>query len=64
MNCEICETEFEADTYGENTCPKCGQVYTYDEAQKIVLTEAQLALLRAARNTGSQESDGERDPTT
>jgi hypothetical protein len=50
--CEICEKEFAgADTYGENTCPVCGQLYSHDEGQKMVLSAAQLALLRVAHNT-------------
>lgn len=49
--CDICEQSFEdANTYGENTCPQCGQKYIHDEGQRIVLSEDQLQLLRAATN--------------
>lgn len=54
--CEICETEFSGETYGEdNHCPKCGQIYSYDEGQNIRLSDAQLQLLRTAQRRGESQ---------
>lgn len=45
--CDICRTEFQArETYGENRCPQCGQLYSHDEGQQIVLRDSQLEALR------------------
>tara|TARA_R110002096_G_C14168586_1_gene685704 strand:+ start:254 stop:448 length:195 start_codon:yes stop_codon:yes gene_type:complete len=49
FECVICESEFEADEYDDdskNKCPNCGQIYNYDEALTIKLTESQLSALR------------------
>lgn len=43
--CAVCETEFEIDKYGEGVCPKCNQVYSYDEGYSLILTEEQRQLL-------------------
>lgn len=32
--------------YGSNTCPRCGQGYSYEEGGVIVLSKEQLAILR------------------
>jgi len=46
--CDICGYErHDGSKYGDWTCPECGQLYRYDEAQTIVLTPRQLELLRA-----------------
>ena len=48
FDCQICKTAFKADEYndsGVNQCPKCGQVYNYDEGPAIVLTEEQRNIL-------------------
>lgn len=46
MICIICREPFEHDPYDDNQCPNCGQQYTHDESQTIVLSEEQLRLLR------------------
>lgn len=45
FKCIICKVEFDAENYGLNKCPHCGQEYDYDEAVSIVLTEDQIKLL-------------------
>ena len=32
--------------YGDNTCPKCGQNYTYSEGDAIVLSEEQRSIIQ------------------
>ena len=44
--CDICDSLMDATGYGESACPKCGQVYQYDECARIVLTDEQWKLLR------------------
>lgn len=51
MTCWICEKEFEIESYGDGTCPKCGQKYVYDEDYRIVLEDDQYeALYRLKRH--------------
>tara|TARA_R110000850_G_scaffold260564_1_gene387889 strand:+ start:35 stop:220 length:186 start_codon:yes stop_codon:yes gene_type:complete len=48
FKCIICETKFDVDAYddaGLNKCPKCDQVYNYDEGLQIELTEDQKRAL-------------------
>lgn len=48
FECLICKTKFDADEYddtGVNKCPKCGQVYNYDEGLAIELTDEQKEIL-------------------
>lgn len=47
--CEICGHVEPWENYGDHTCSECGQIYIYDEAAQIDLTEAQRRLLRAAQ---------------
>lgn len=44
--CEICKHENRGDKYGDYTCAKCGQKYSYGEQMHIVLSDEQIALLR------------------
>jgi Zn finger protein HypA/HybF involved in hydrogenase expression len=46
FECDICEAKFEVENFTDTKCPKCGQVYFYDEAITIGLTKVQLDLLR------------------
>lgn len=46
MPCWFCGADVPHETYGRSECPKCGQVYEYDEKQFPVLTPAQCQLLR------------------
>jgi hypothetical protein len=48
FDCEICDTKFYLRPYGAGKCPGCCQRYEYDESTTIVLSKAQIALLRAA----------------
>ena len=51
MDCILCGEEFEYDTYGDdNKCPKCGQIYDYDEGQVIRLSEKQKETLIKLEN--------------
>ena len=52
FKCVICETEFDVDGYddtGVNKCPKCNQVYNYDEGLTPVLTKEQIVILNEMR---------------
>ncbi len=49
MKCDICNSEFTIDTYGDGVCPKCSQEYIYEEGHMIVLNDEQKQLLRDAK---------------
>ncbi len=49
FECVICKTNFEIESYGDGTCPICGQYYYYTEEYVADLTENQLTLLRAEK---------------
>ena len=51
--CLICETTFSADKYDDNVCPKCGQVYNYDEGLEIALTKDQVECLRKLKRVNN-----------
>jgi len=56
--CEICKTKFEVDQYDDsnkNKCPKCGQLYNYNEGLGIVLTDEQIQLLYKEEDMGHIE---------
>ena len=44
--CMICKHENKGDKYGDCTCEKCGQQYSYTESMRILLDSSQLDLLR------------------
>ena len=46
--CIICGHMQDVDTYGEHVCDDCGQEYEYEECHRIILTPAQIAVLRGA----------------
>ena len=51
MDCDLCGEEFEYESYGNGVkCPKCGQIYDYDERQIIRLSEKQKEALRKLAN--------------
>ena len=49
-----------ADTYDSNKCPKCGQGYSYDEGQVIVLTDEQRSILRDAFRGDQKQTNSSR----
>lgn len=46
MRCDLCDTIWDYNGYGRTTCPKCGQVYSYDEGLFPELNEEQLNALK------------------
>jgi hypothetical protein len=44
--CELCGGDVPGQPYDTGDCAQCGQPYVYDEGFGIVLTEAQLIVLR------------------
>ncbi len=57
MECEICNTEFEVDTYGDGACPNCGTRYLYDEGQQLDLSDEQKEVLRQFAAKGGAAID-------
>ena len=48
FECLICKAKFDVDEYDDtniNKCPKCEQIYNYDEGLVIELTEDQKLAL-------------------
>jgi predicted RNA-binding Zn-ribbon protein involved in translation (DUF1610 family) len=53
IKCEICNEVWVIDSYGNATCPKCGQKYIYDnDCYRIELTEEQRCILRNNKKPG------------
>lgn len=48
--CVICQTTFPVVKYRGGTCPKCGQVYEWEEGFTPVLTEKQRGVLLSLNN--------------
>jgi uncharacterized Zn finger protein (UPF0148 family) len=46
IECLICGKVWEYRCYCDTECPNCGQKYTYEEEDRIVLNEKQIELLK------------------
>lgn len=49
MRCEVCDTGFYIEKYGDGVCPSCGTEYRYDEGTNIYLSAEQCQLLKTGR---------------
>ena len=49
MTCEVCDTGFYIEKYGDGVCPSCGTEYRYDEGTNIYLSAEQCQLLKTGR---------------
>lgn len=49
MRCEVCDTGFYIEKYGDGVCPSCGTEYRYDEGTNVYLSAEQCQLLKTGR---------------
>lgn len=50
MSCTICGGKVEGEEYGDSQCLACGQEYEYEEGPQLVLSDEQIALLKAQKD--------------